>query len=136
MTMLPVSTCSVAFLLPNCFILLIQHGIRDLGWQQRYKRFCGRIVVLSFLVFLLYPFLLAWTVIGTLWFTRARNCVSSFCSSSLNTVMKSFTVNQEQSWYPKSFSVAWRRSEVGFSDLAALQLLWTSVHCLLVYRKG
>ncbi|KAL2253968.1 UNVERIFIED_CONTAM: E3 ubiquitin-protein ligase SIS3 [Sesamum indicum] len=47
----------------------------DLGWQQRYARFCGRIVVLSILALLLYPFLWAWTVIGTLWFTSARNCL-------------------------------------------------------------
>ncbi|OVA07594.1 zinc finger protein [Macleaya cordata] len=47
----------------------------DLGWQQRYTRFCGRIVVLSVLSLLLYPFLWAWTVIGTLWFTSARSCL-------------------------------------------------------------
>ncbi|XP_020099865.1 E3 ubiquitin-protein ligase SIS3 isoform X2 [Ananas comosus] len=47
----------------------------DLGWQQRYARFCGRIVVLSVLVLLLYPFLWVWTVIGTLWFTSARSCL-------------------------------------------------------------
>eukprot|EP00261_Vitis_vinifera_P040774 XP_019082017.1 PREDICTED: E3 ubiquitin-protein ligase SIS3 isoform X2 [Vitis vinifera] len=47
----------------------------DFGWQQRYARFCGRIVVLSILSLLLYPFLWAWTVIGTLWFTRARDCL-------------------------------------------------------------
>ncbi|KAL0421810.1 UNVERIFIED_CONTAM: E3 ubiquitin-protein ligase SIS3 [Sesamum latifolium] len=47
----------------------------DLGWQQRYARFCGRIVVLSVLALLLYPLLWAWTVIGTLWFTSARNCL-------------------------------------------------------------
>ncbi|KAK4370835.1 hypothetical protein RND71_010310 [Anisodus tanguticus] len=47
----------------------------DLGWQQRYTRFRGRIVVLSILSLLLYPFLWAWTIIGTLWFTSARNCL-------------------------------------------------------------
>ncbi|KAL7222861.1 hypothetical protein ACSBR1_024535 [Camellia fascicularis] len=47
----------------------------DFGWQQRYARFCGRLVVLSILSVLLYPFLWAWTIIGTLWFTRARNCL-------------------------------------------------------------
>ncbi|XP_042499266.1 E3 ubiquitin-protein ligase SIS3-like [Macadamia integrifolia] len=47
----------------------------DLGSQQRYTRFCGRIVVLSILSLLLYPFLWAWTVIGTLWFTSARSCL-------------------------------------------------------------
>ncbi|XP_022726877.1 E3 ubiquitin-protein ligase SIS3-like isoform X2 [Durio zibethinus] len=47
----------------------------DFGWQQRYARFCGRIVVLSILSLLLYPFLWAWTIIGTLWFTSARNCL-------------------------------------------------------------
>ncbi|KAL0356040.1 UNVERIFIED_CONTAM: E3 ubiquitin-protein ligase SIS3 [Sesamum radiatum] len=51
------------------------YGLWDLGWQQRYARFCGRIVVLSILVALLYPFLLAWTIIGTLWFTHAKNCL-------------------------------------------------------------
>ncbi|KAK3225095.1 hypothetical protein Dsin_004957 [Dipteronia sinensis] len=47
----------------------------DLGWQQRYGRFCGRVAVLSVLSLLLYPFLWAWTIIGTLWFTSARNCL-------------------------------------------------------------
>ncbi|KAL9439218.1 hypothetical protein AB3S75_024802 [Citrus x aurantiifolia] len=47
----------------------------DLGWQQRYARFCGRVVVLSILSLLLYPFLWAWTIIGTLWFTSARDCL-------------------------------------------------------------
>lgn len=47
----------------------------DYGWQQRYARFVGRVVVLSILSLLLYPFLWAWTVIGTLWFTKAKNCL-------------------------------------------------------------
>ncbi|PIN01674.1 hypothetical protein CDL12_25816 [Handroanthus impetiginosus] len=47
----------------------------DLGSQQRYARFCRRIVVLSILVLLLYPFLSVWTIIGTLWFTRAKDCL-------------------------------------------------------------
>ncbi|KAI4303856.1 hypothetical protein MLD38_039445 [Melastoma candidum] len=47
----------------------------DFGRQQRHARFCGRIVVLFLLSMLLYPFLWAWTVIGTLWFTRARDCL-------------------------------------------------------------
>ncbi|XP_010546024.1 PREDICTED: E3 ubiquitin-protein ligase SIS3 isoform X2 [Tarenaya hassleriana] len=47
----------------------------DFGRQQRYARFCGRVVILSILSLLLYPFLWAWTVIGTQWFTRARDCL-------------------------------------------------------------
>ncbi|KAG9449987.1 hypothetical protein H6P81_009952 [Aristolochia fimbriata] len=47
----------------------------DLGWQQRYARFHGRIVVLSALSLILYPFLWSWTVIGTLWFTSSRSCL-------------------------------------------------------------
>ncbi|KAG0498406.1 hypothetical protein HPP92_003097 [Vanilla planifolia] len=47
----------------------------DLGSQQRYARFRGRIVVLSLLVLLLYPFLWVWTVIGTLWFNSAKSCL-------------------------------------------------------------
>ncbi|XP_058078971.1 E3 ubiquitin-protein ligase SIS3-like isoform X2 [Magnolia sinica] len=61
-------------------LMFIDNGLAagmglDLGWQQRYARFCGRIVVLSILSLLLYPFLWAWTVIGTLWFTSARSCL-------------------------------------------------------------
>ncbi|KAK7350612.1 hypothetical protein VNO77_09427 [Canavalia gladiata] len=47
----------------------------DFGWQQRYARFCGRVVVLSILALLLYPFLWAWTIIGTLWFINAKICL-------------------------------------------------------------
>ncbi|KAF2314691.1 hypothetical protein GH714_030037 [Hevea brasiliensis] len=62
------------------FLMFIDNGLAagmglDFGWQQRYARFCGRIVVLSILSLLLYPFLWAWTIIGTLWFASARNCV-------------------------------------------------------------
>ncbi|KAL8140768.1 hypothetical protein V2J09_006789 [Rumex salicifolius] len=48
---------------------------RDFGRQQRYARFRGRVVVLSILVLLLYPFLWAWTIIGTMWFAGARDCL-------------------------------------------------------------
>uniref|UniRef100_A0A0D6QZ54 RING-type domain-containing protein n=2 Tax=Araucaria cunninghamii TaxID=56994 RepID=A0A0D6QZ54_ARACU len=47
----------------------------DLGRQQRFVRFCGRVVVISILVLVLYPFLWAWTVIGSIWFTSARSCL-------------------------------------------------------------
>ncbi|KAK9684714.1 hypothetical protein RND81_10G227400 [Saponaria officinalis] len=47
----------------------------DLGWQQRCARFCGRVVVLSILSLFIYPFLWGWTVIGTLWFTKAKDCL-------------------------------------------------------------
>lgn len=42
---------------------------------EKLMRFYGRIVLLAFLALLLYPFLWAWTVIGSLWFTSARSCV-------------------------------------------------------------
>lgn len=63
-------------ILQNKWSFLFWYAFRDLGWQQRYARFCGRVVVLSILSLLLYPFLWAWTIIGTLWFTSARDCVS------------------------------------------------------------
>ncbi|KAL8143908.1 hypothetical protein V2J09_016940 [Rumex salicifolius] len=47
----------------------------DFGRQQRHAGFCGRVVVLSILSLLLYPFLWAWSITGTLWFTSARNCL-------------------------------------------------------------
>ncbi|KAH1254920.1 E3 ubiquitin-protein ligase SIS3 [Glycine max] len=47
----------------------------DFGWPQRYARFCGRVVVLSILALLLYPFLWAWTIIGTLWFSNTKICL-------------------------------------------------------------
>ena len=68
----------VCLILPNKLVFICCASFRDFGWQQRYTRFCGRIAVLSILSLLLYPFLWAWTIIGTLWFTRARDCVSSF----------------------------------------------------------
>ena len=57
---------------PKCY------ACRDFGWQQRYARFCGRVVVISILALILYPFLWAWTIIGTLWFSSAKNCVCVF----------------------------------------------------------
>uniref|UniRef100_A0A2P2LWS6 Uncharacterized protein MANES_14G066700 n=1 Tax=Rhizophora mucronata TaxID=61149 RepID=A0A2P2LWS6_RHIMU len=61
-------------------LMFIDNGLAagmglDFGWQQRHAHFCGRIVVLSILSVLLYPFLWAWTIIGTLWFASARNCL-------------------------------------------------------------
>jgi E3 ubiquitin-protein ligase SIS3 len=47
----------------------------DFGSQQRNAMFCGRVVVLSVLSLLLYPFLWAWTVIGTQWFTKSKTCL-------------------------------------------------------------
>ncbi|XP_057442976.1 E3 ubiquitin-protein ligase SIS3-like [Lotus japonicus] len=47
----------------------------DFGWQQRYARFCGRVVVLSILSMLFYPFLWAWTITGTLWFNNSKTCL-------------------------------------------------------------
>ncbi|KAJ7522030.1 hypothetical protein O6H91_19G079900 [Diphasiastrum complanatum] len=47
----------------------------DVDPEQRRLCFCGRIVILSCLAFLLYPFLWAWTVIGSLWFTSAHDCL-------------------------------------------------------------
>ncbi|CAJ2660842.1 unnamed protein product [Trifolium pratense] len=47
----------------------------DFGWQQRYARFCGRVVVLSILALLLYPFLWSWTIVGTMWFSSAKSCL-------------------------------------------------------------
>ncbi|XP_015967724.1 E3 ubiquitin-protein ligase SIS3 [Arachis duranensis] len=48
----------------------------DFGWQQRYARFCGRVVVLSILALLLYPFLWVWTIIGSLWFISSKTCLN------------------------------------------------------------
>lgn len=69
------------FISDALFLLLDLNFVRDFGWQQRYARFCGRVVVLSILSLLLYPFLCAWTVIGTLWFRDAKDCVSYIINS-------------------------------------------------------
>ncbi|KAJ0755101.1 putative transcription factor C2H2 family [Helianthus annuus] len=47
----------------------------DFGPQQRDARFRGRLVVLSILCLFLYPFLWAWTVVGSLWFINSRDCL-------------------------------------------------------------
>ncbi|XP_023752349.1 E3 ubiquitin-protein ligase SIS3 [Lactuca sativa] len=47
----------------------------DFGRQLRGRHFFGRIVVLSILYAVLYPFLWAWSVVGAVWFAGARNCL-------------------------------------------------------------
>eukprot|EP00249_Psilotum_nudum_P010745 c22735_g1_i1 orf=380-1618(-) len=47
----------------------------DTNHVEELFRFYGRVAVLSFLAFFLYPFLWAWTVIGSLWFASARSCL-------------------------------------------------------------
>ncbi|KAI5383509.1 hypothetical protein KIW84_070770 [Lathyrus oleraceus] len=55
------------------FLHPFSYASRDFGWQQRYARFCGRVAVLSILGLLLYPFLWAWTIVGTMWFRSAKS---------------------------------------------------------------
>nr|XP_043635644.1 E3 ubiquitin-protein ligase SIS3-like isoform X1 [Erigeron canadensis] len=46
----------------------------DFGRQQRDGYFIGRVVVLSILYIVLYPFLWAWSITGSIWFTSAHKC--------------------------------------------------------------
>ncbi|CAL0319989.1 unnamed protein product [Lupinus luteus] len=61
-------------------LMFVDNGIAsglglDFGRHQRYSRFCGRVVVLSILALLLYPFLWTWTIIGSLWFSSTKTCL-------------------------------------------------------------
>ncbi|XP_071733338.1 E3 ubiquitin-protein ligase SIS3-like [Rutidosis leptorrhynchoides] len=47
----------------------------DFGRQQRDAYFIGRVLVLSILYVVLYPFLWAWSIIGSIWFTSAHKCL-------------------------------------------------------------
>ncbi|KAI7731223.1 hypothetical protein M8C21_021572 [Ambrosia artemisiifolia] len=47
----------------------------DYGRQQRDAYFIGRLVVLSILYVVLYPFLWAWSITGSIWFTKAHTCL-------------------------------------------------------------
>ncbi|XP_076913362.1 E3 ubiquitin-protein ligase SIS3-like [Bidens hawaiensis] len=47
----------------------------DYGRQQRDAYFLGRLVVLSILYVVLYPFLWAWSITGSIWFTSAHTCL-------------------------------------------------------------
>ncbi|KAG6547607.1 hypothetical protein Mapa_011056 [Marchantia paleacea] len=47
----------------------------DASREERDSRFKGQVAVISFLTFILYPFLWAWTVIGSLSFTDAKTCL-------------------------------------------------------------
>ncbi|KAK9080494.1 hypothetical protein SSX86_000252 [Deinandra increscens subsp. villosa] len=47
----------------------------DYGRQLRGGRLFGRLVVISILYGVLYPFLWAWSVIGVVWFAGGRNCL-------------------------------------------------------------
>ena len=60
------------------FLYLCRHNDNSL-MSTRFKR---RVIVLSCLGLGLYPFLWAWTVIGCIWFTNSRNCVSNGMNSS------------------------------------------------------
>ncbi|EFJ31413.1 hypothetical protein SELMODRAFT_65861, partial [Selaginella moellendorffii] len=61
-------------------LMFVDNGIAskmgpDASPQQRLLLFQARVLVLSCLAFFMYPFLWAWTVIGSLWFTNARQCL-------------------------------------------------------------
>ncbi|KAI3504599.1 hypothetical protein L2E82_46502 [Cichorium intybus] len=47
----------------------------DFGRQLRGRHLFGRVLVLSILYGILYPFLWAWTVVGAIWFSGAKNCL-------------------------------------------------------------
>lgn len=47
----------------------------DFGRQLRGRHLFARVVVLSILYAVLYPFLWAWSVVGAIWFANARNCL-------------------------------------------------------------
>ncbi|KAI3684527.1 hypothetical protein L6452_33751 [Arctium lappa] len=47
----------------------------DYGRQQRDACFLGRVVILSILYVVLYPFLWAWSIMGSIWFTSAQTCL-------------------------------------------------------------
>ncbi|KVH98203.1 Zinc finger, RING/FYVE/PHD-type [Cynara cardunculus var. scolymus] len=47
----------------------------DYGRQQRDACFLGRVVILSILYVVLYPFLWAWSIMGSVWFTSAQTCL-------------------------------------------------------------
>ncbi|KAJ9568253.1 hypothetical protein OSB04_004219 [Centaurea solstitialis] len=54
----------------------IAAGVRlEIDRQLRGRHFLGRVVVLSILYVLLYPFLWAWSVVGAIWFAGAKNCL-------------------------------------------------------------
>jgi hypothetical protein len=74
---------SVSVFLPwnfmDCYLTWIEMGgfLRETGQEVTAIRFRARLVVLSLLGFLLYPFLWVWTVIGSMWFTKTQACVKS-----------------------------------------------------------
>ena len=62
---------------------------------QMVLRLKGRVIVLVCLAFFLYPFLWAWTIVGCLWLSSTRNCVSNaFEESILRQACESFSVSE------------------------------------------
>ncbi|XP_024976975.1 E3 ubiquitin-protein ligase SIS3-like [Cynara cardunculus var. scolymus] len=47
----------------------------DISRQLRGPHLLGRVLVLSILYVVLYPFLWAWSVVGAIWFAGAKNCL-------------------------------------------------------------
>ncbi|KAJ7549978.1 hypothetical protein O6H91_07G076900 [Diphasiastrum complanatum] len=61
-------------------LIFVDHGLTAATWMgatptHMLVSFYGRMLVLSCLAIVMYPFLWAWTVIGTLWFTSAGSCL-------------------------------------------------------------
>ncbi|PWA67561.1 zinc finger, RING/FYVE/PHD-type [Artemisia annua] len=61
-------------------LMFVDNGIAarmglDFGRQQRDAYFRGRIVVLFILYVVIYPFLWAWTIMGSIWFTNGYTCL-------------------------------------------------------------
>jgi hypothetical protein len=89
----------------GCYLTWIEMGgfLRETGQEVTAIRFRARLVVLSLLGFLLYPFLWIWTVIGSMWFTKTQACVKSqlnFWTCPLAEVLLKWSICQPALGYP------------------------------------
>jgi hypothetical protein len=100
---------SVSVFLPwnfmGCYFTWIEIGgfLRETGQEVTAIRFRARLVVLSLLGFLLYPFLWVWTVIGSIWFTKTQACVKfslNFWTCPLAEVLLNWSICQPALGYP------------------------------------
>ena len=69
---------------------------------QMVLRLKGRVIVLVCLAFFLYPFLWAWTIVGCLWLSSTRNCVSNAFEESIFSQACEFFLFQKF-WFHNKF---------------------------------
>lgn len=120
------------------FLLTIFPRHNNNGNLERVLRLKGRVIVLVCLAFFLYPFLWAWTIIGSIWLASTRSCVSDVSEDIVIRSSMWILSTPEVPIFRYSLFLmigAWR-TEMGSGDLASNQLCWAGMGFICRRQKG